>query len=114
MTKVKIRTSSNSSELKGKLLELFMRNSIKVLKLLPVSDGFLCFCASADDADKLFATNVFSDLMSKDCEPIKPQQLNEVHEVGIVAQIRRRHNSAHTNSKGDDVGQRLVFCERDT
>ena len=75
MTKVKIRASSNSSELKGRLLDLCIKHSIRVTKLLQESDGYICFCASADDADKLFCNKVYPDLVKINWEPVMPQQL---------------------------------------
>ena len=72
---MKIKSSNNSSELKGKLLQIFLDKTIKVTKLLQVSDGFLCFCASPADADKIFSTDIYTKLSSVDCDTIMPQQL---------------------------------------
>ena len=81
MTKVKIRANNNSPELKGKLLQLLVTHAVRATKLLPVSDGFVCFCASPADADQIFATETYSSLISGDFEPVMPQQLRALRTI---------------------------------
>ena len=105
MTKVKIRASSNSFELKGRLLNLCIKHSIRVTKLLQVSDGYLCFYASADDADKLFSTKVYPDLVKIDCEPIMPQQLKSMRSVML-----RRVDDLILNHTPKKIQSEIVNC----
>ena len=92
MTKIKIRTTNNSSKSNGKLLEICVKHSIKVVRLVPVSDGFLCFFfASPDDADELFAADVYRELI---CEVIMPQQLRAIRS----AFLRRMNDSILTHT----------------
>ena len=81
MAKVKIRANNNSSELKGKLLQLLVTHSVRATKLLPVSDGFVCFCASPVDADQIFAAETYSSLITGDFEPVMPQQLRALRTI---------------------------------
>ena len=105
MTKVKIRASSNSSELKGRLLNLCVKHSIRVTKLLQISDGYLSFCASAGDADKLFSNKVYPDLMKIDCEPIMPQQLKSMRSVML-----RRVDDIILNHTPKEIQSEIVNC----
>ena len=79
MTKVKNRASSNSFVLKGKLLQLCLEHSVRVTKLLPISD--LCFCATADDAAILFSKEVHSMLVAIDCKPTMFKELKAMRSI---------------------------------
>ena len=102
---IDIRASSNSSELKGRLIELCVKHSIRVTKLLHVFDGFLRFCASASDADELFWNKVFPDLVKIDCGPIMPQQLKSMRSVML-----RMVDDIILNHTPKEIQSEIVNC----
>lgn len=73
--KVKIKTNDNSTVSRSNLLQICMNGSVRVSRVVAISEGFLLHCASADYADTLFSDEVHDALVSCHFEPVMPPEL---------------------------------------
>ena len=83
MSKIKIKSKKDSSELKGKLLDICSSVDIKITKVFLNTDGCSILCASEEDADKLFTEPAVSALAANDIQPVLPLSLRAKRSVII-------------------------------
>ena len=81
MSKIKIRSTKDSSELKRKLLDICSKSDIRIMKVFLNTDGCSVVCASEADADKLFMEPTIGVLASNDIHPVLPIALKAKRSV---------------------------------
>lgn len=75
LTKIKIKKNNNCNASKMDILSICSTKEVKVARIVVVTDGYLLFCSTPGDADKLFSDSVFAAFAGKDLEPVMPMEL---------------------------------------
>lgn len=95
--RVKILCASTSDEIKSRILSFCVSLEIKVIKLLNVADGFILFCVSRGDADKLFTGEGALLFSGVDAELVMPREVRANRSV-LVFRVDN-----HIFNRGEDA-----------